>query len=166
MHWIRSTRVTLELRRVLTPQSLHPIFMICANNGGSGGERWFSRFANRSAMLVGSPYMFLFAIATIVAWALTGPLFHFSNGWQLVINSWTNLVTFVVVFLIQNSQNRDSKAINLKLDELIRSIEHAQNDMIDIERLSDKELELLGQRYERIRQEEQRRREGQTPRVS
>ncbi len=127
------------------------------NQQVSPGERWFSRFANRSAVLVGSPYMFLFAIATIVGWAVTGPMFHFSDAWQLVINSWTNLVTFLVVFLIQNSQNRDSKAINLKLDELIRSFEHAQNEMISIERLSDKELEQLSAQYERIKKEEEKR---------
>lgn len=106
--------------------------------------------------------MFLFAIATIVGWVVTGPMFHFSDAWQLVINSWTNLVTFLVVFLIQNSQNRDSKAINLKLDELIRSLEHAQNEMISIERLSDKELEELSSQYERIKKEEERR-QGRRP---
>ncbi len=119
--------------------------------------RWFSRFANSSATLVGSPYMFLFACLTIVGWAVTGPMFHYSDAWQLVINSWTNIVTFVVVFLIQNSQNRDSKAINLKLDELILAIQHAQNDMINIERLTDKELEGLSERYELIRRELKRR---------
>jgi low affinity Fe/Cu permease len=117
--------------------------------------RWFARFANTSATLVGSPWMFLLALATIVVWVVTGPLFHFSEGWQLVINSWTNIATFIVVFLIQNSQNRDSRAMNLKLDELIRSIQQAQNDMIHIERLTDKELEVLAERYERIRKRAQ-----------
>lgn len=114
---------------------------------------WFTRAANRSASIVGSPAMFIFAVATVIAWVVTGPIFHFSDTWQLVINSWTNVATFLVVFLIQNTQNRDSKAINLKLDELIRSREEARNEMIDIERLSDKELEQLADRYQRIRDE-------------
>ncbi len=119
---------------------------------------WFTRLANWSAFYVGSPGMFIFAIATIIAWLVTGPLFHFSNTWQLVINSWTNIATFLVVFLIQNTQNRDSKAINLKLDELIRSLDNAHNELIDIERLSDRELERLADRYQRIRDEWELRR--------
>ncbi len=114
-------------------------------------DKLFSRLASFSAGLVGSPYMFLFALVTIVVWLVTGPIFHYSDAWQLIINSWTNIVTFVVVFLIQNAQNRDSKAINLKLDELIRSFEHARNEMINIEQLSDSELQELAQLYERIR---------------
>jgi low affinity Fe/Cu permease len=121
-------------------------------------ERAFSRLANYSATLVGSPFMFLFALATVVAWVVTGPIFRYSDAWQLVINSWTNIVTFLVVFLIQNSQNRDSKAMNLKLDELIRSFEHARNEMINIEQLSDKELQELSERYDRIRREWDERR--------
>lgn len=109
---------------------------------------------------MGSPAAFIFALTTVVAWLITGPFFHYSNAWQLVVNSWTNIATFLVVFLIQNSQNRDSRAINLKLDELIRSTERAHNEMIDIERLPDKELELLAKRYERIRQEWDERRNG------
>jgi low affinity Fe/Cu permease len=127
---------------------------------GDSPERLFSRFASFSAGVVGSPFMFLFALLTIVAWIITGPIFHYSDAWQLIINSWTNVVTFIVVFLIQNAQNRDSKAINLKLDELIRSVEHARNDMINIEQLSDKELQGLAERYERIRQEWDERRHG------
>ncbi|HEU5452941.1 MAG TPA: low affinity iron permease family protein, partial [Terriglobales bacterium] len=97
---------------------------------------WFTRTATWAATAVGSPAMFIFALATIAAWLITGPIYHFSDTWQLLINSWTNIATFLVVFLIQNTQNRDAKAINLKLDELIRSVEGAQNEMIDIERLS------------------------------
>ncbi len=123
-------------------------------------DKLFSRFASFSAGLVGSPYMFLFALVTIIAWIITGPIFHYSDAWQLIIHSWTNIVTFLVVFLIQNAQNRDSKAINLKLDELIRSFEHARNDMINIEQLSDKELQDLAERYERIRHEWDERRRG------
>src|SRR5690348_4952470 len=99
-------------------------------------HRTFSRFASYSSNLVGSPGAFLFALVTIAVWFAVGPIFHFSDTWQLVVNSWTNIATFVVVFLIQNAQNRDSKAINLKLAELIRAIGPAREDMIDIERLS------------------------------
>lgn len=121
-------------------------------------DRFFSRFATYSSNLVGSPAAFLFALVTIVAWFAVGPIFHFSDTWQLIVNSWTNIATFVVVFLIQNAQNRDSKAINLKLAELIRAVGPAREDMIDIERLSDKELEALSTRYSRIREEWERRR--------
>lgn len=101
--------------------------------------------------------MFLFALVTIASWLVTGPIFHYSDAWQLTINSWTNIVTFVVVFLIQNAQNRDSKAMNLKLDELLRWIEHAREDMINIEKLSDKDLQSLAEKYERIQQEREHR---------
>ena len=131
-----------------------------ANPRKQTSGNWFTNFANASSAAVGSPVAFLFAGATIVAWLITGPIFHYSDAWQLVVNSWTNVMTFLVVFLIQNSQNRDSRAINLKLDELIRSTERAHNEMIDIERLSDKELETLAKRYERIRKEWDERRSG------
>ena len=121
-------------------------------------ERSFSRFATYSSNLVGSPGAFLFALVTIAAWFAVGPIFHFSDTWKLIVNSWTNIATFVVVFLIQNAQNRDSKAINLKLAELIRAVGPAREDMIDIERLTDKELEELSKRYSQIRKEWERRR--------
>ena len=121
-------------------------------------EHRFSRVATYSSNLVGSPGAFLFALVTIVVWFAVGPIFHFSDTWQLIVNSWTNIVTFVVVFLIQNAQNRDSKAINLKLAELIRAVGPARDDMMDIERLTDKELEALSDRYVRIRKEWERRR--------
>jgi low affinity Fe/Cu permease len=111
---------------------------------------WFSRFASRIARWVGHPYMFLFAVLTLIVWAVSGPVFHFSDTWQLVINTGTTIVTFLVVFLIQNTQNRDAKALHLKLDELIRSHIPARNDMIDIENLSDEELAELEKRYAAI----------------
>ncbi|MBV9483292.1 MAG: low affinity iron permease family protein [Acidobacteria bacterium] len=120
-------------------------------------ERGFSKFATYSSNLVGSPGAFLFALGTIVAWLAVGPIFHFSDSWQLIVNSWTNIATFIVVFLIQNAQNRDSKAINLKLAELIRAVRPARDDMMDIERLTDKELEQLAERYTQIRKERQRK---------
>ena len=118
---------------------------------------WFSRLASRTAQLVGHPYMFLSAVLILVAWAISGPFFHFSDTWQLIINTGTTIVTFLVVFLIQNTQNRDAKALHLKLDELIRSHVPARNDMIDIEKLSDEELDELEKRYAAICEENKAR---------
>ena len=111
---------------------------------------WFSRLAGKTAQLVGHPFMFLAAVAALVGWAASGPVFHFSDTWQLVINTGTTIITFLVVFLIQNTQNRDAKALHLKLDELIRSHVPARNDMIDIEKLSDEELDEIEKRYAAI----------------
>ena len=124
----------------------------------SGLRFWFSRFASRTAQLVGHPYMFLAAVLVIVVWALSGRIFHYSDTWQLIINTGTTIITFLVVFLIQNTQNRDAKAIHLKLDELIRSHHPASDDLIDVEKLSDEELDELEKQYERIRKECEARR--------
>ena len=97
--------------------------------------------------------MFFLACLGIVAWLLTGPYFHYSDTWQLIVNTATTIVTFLMVFLIQNTQNRDTRAINLKLDEVIRSHNNAHNEMINIEKLSDEELEKLAKHYDRIREE-------------
>ena len=113
----------------------------------------FGRFAAASSASLGSKWATLCAILVILVWAATGPMFHYSDTWQLVINTGTTIVTFLMVFLIQNTQNRDSRAINLKLDELIRATETAGDQMMDIERLSDKELEAMHAKYERIRAE-------------
>jgi low affinity Fe/Cu permease len=113
----------------------------------------FRRFAARVAHGVGHAYTFLGALLLIVAWAATGPIFHWSDTWQLVINTGTTIVTFLMVFLIQNTQNRDAKAIHLKLDELIKAIEPARNAMIDLEDLEDDKLEELEREYRRIRDE-------------
>lgn len=110
--------------------------------------------------------MFLAAVVILLLWAASGPLFHFSDTWQLIINTGTTIVTFLVVFLIQNTQNRDAKAIHLKLDELIRSHIPAHNDMIDIENLSDEELEALRSRYAALCDEQQKRLEGKENRNS
>src|SRR5437660_1599198 len=130
----------------------------------SGGlNLWFSRFASETAHVVGHPYMFLFAVVVLVLWAVSGPFFHFSDTWQLIINTGTTIITFLVVFLIQNTQNRDAKALHLKLDELIRSHHPANDDLIDIQKLSDEELDELEKRYEAIRKEcEARRAAGET----
>jgi len=113
----------------------------------------FGHFSAKASAWLGSKWAFLAALLVIVGWACTGPLFHYSDTWQLVINTGTTIVTFVMVFLIQNTQNRDSRAINLKLDELIRSIDAAEDEMLDIESLSDEELNDLHKRYEAIRAE-------------
>jgi low affinity Fe/Cu permease len=112
---------------------------------------WFGRFAASSSGWLGSKWAFAGAGIVIVVWAMTGPLFHYSDTWQLVINTGTTIVTFLMVFLIQNTQNRDARAINLKLNELIRAIDKAGDHMIDIENLSDLELDELQAKYEKIR---------------
>src|SRR6059058_4366145 len=110
----------------------------------------FRRFAQTSAQLVGSAWAFIVAVVVIVVWAITGPVFGFSDTWQLVINTGTTIVTFLMVFLIQNTQNRDSKALHLKLDELIRAVRGARNTVIDLDDLSDEELEKLRRHYLRL----------------
>jgi low affinity Fe/Cu permease len=124
----------------------------------SGLRFWFSRFASRTAQLVAHPYMFIAAVVVIIVWALSGRVFHYSDTWQLIINTGTTIITFLVVFLIQNTQNRDAKAIHLKLDELIRSHHPASDELIDVEKLSDEELDELEKQYERIRKECEARR--------
>jgi low affinity Fe/Cu permease len=111
----------------------------------------FGRFAARCSHYLGSRWAFVAAIGVIVVWGITGPVFHFSDTWQLVINTGTTIVTFLMVFLIQNSQNRDAKAIHLKLNELIHAVDKAKNRMIDVENLSDLELDELARTYEKIR---------------
>ena len=117
----------------------------------------FRTFASKASYVVGTKWAFLAAALLIVAWAASGPFFHYSNTWQLVVNTATTVVTLLMVFLIQNSQNRDARAIHLKLDEIIRSIQPARNEMIDIEKLSDEELQALSKKFEAIRAESQAR---------
>jgi len=111
----------------------------------------FGRFAGSASAWLGSTWAFLGAGIVIVVWAATGPIFHFSDRWAEVLDTATSLLTFLMVFLIQNTQNRDARAINLKLNELIRAIDSARNQMIDIERLTDLELDELQANYERVR---------------
>lgn len=117
----------------------------------------FSRFASKTAQVIGHPFVFLSALIIVIVWGATGPLFRYSDTWQLVINTGTTIITFLVVFLIQNTQNRDAKALHLKLDELIRSHVPAHNEMIDIEKLSDAELDELEKRYAAICAEQKNR---------
>ena len=114
----------------------------------------------------GSTSGFAFALGVIVVWAVLGPLFHFSNTWQLVINTGTTIVTFLMVFLIQNTQNRDAKAIHLKLDELIRSKRGARNTLVDLENCTDEELEQIEHEFKRVRRRAERQRDGKQDEVA
>ena len=107
----------------------------------------FSRFAKWTARQTGHPSIFGLAVLTIIAWIATGPLFGFSDTWQLVVNTGTTIVTFLMVFLIQNTQNRDSEAMQLKLDEIIRSMEGAHNVLLDLEELEENQLDRIRERY-------------------
>jgi low affinity Fe/Cu permease len=124
---------------------------------------WFSSVATAASNAMGSATAFFFAIGIIVMWALSGPMFDYSDTWQLIINTGTTILTFLMVFLIQNTQNRDAKAINLKLNELIHAVNKAHNEMIDIEKLSDEELKRLDEYYMKIREEGARRRAAGEP---
>ena len=112
----------------------------------------FRVFARRSSRMLGSAWAFAAAVLVILVWLLTGPIFHFSDTWQLIINTATTVITFLMVFLIQNTQNRDAKAVHLKLDELIRAIKDARNELVDLEELSDEELQKLEQQFRNMRQ--------------
>ena len=116
----------------------------------------FRIFARRSSIVLGSAWAFALATVIIAIWGLTGPAFHFSNTWQLIINTGTTIVTFLMVFLIQNTQNRDSKAVNLKLDEIIRAVKGARNQLINLEGLSDEDLKNLEKQFERVRRKAER----------
>ena len=111
----------------------------------------FRVFARHSAIALGSAWAFAGAVLVILVWVLTGPMFHFSDTWQLVINTATTIVTFLMVFLIQNTQNRDAKAVHLKLDEVIRALKGARNQLVDLENLSDEELKKLEEQFKSMR---------------
>src|SRR5687767_12810820 len=113
-------------------------------------KSWFSRFAKSTARITGKSLTFMIAVSVVAAWAVTGPLFGFSDTWQLVINTGTTIVTFLMVFLIQSTQNRDAKAVHLKLDELIRALRGARNSLVDLEHLSEKELEDLATEFQSL----------------
>jgi low affinity Fe/Cu permease len=111
----------------------------------------FRVFARRSSIILGSAWAFAAAVLVIAVWLLTGPAFHFSDTWQLIINTATTIITFLMVFLIQNTQNRDAKAVHLKLDEIIRAIKGARNELVDLEELSDEDLKKLEEQFRRMR---------------
>jgi low affinity Fe/Cu permease len=125
---------------------------------GNGDRGFFCRirdafgvFARKTSNVLGTAWVFVIAILIIVVWATTGPAFGYSDTWQLIINTGTTIVTFLMVFLIQNTQNRDAKAVHLKLDELIRAISGARNKLVDLEKLSDDELKTLETEFEKLR---------------
>ncbi|HET9531797.1 MAG TPA: low affinity iron permease family protein [Blastocatellia bacterium] len=113
----------------------------------------FTVLATKASQIMGTPWAFLLATIGIITWALTGPVFGFSDTWQLVINTGTTIITFLMVFLIQNTQNRDARAMHLKLDELISAVRNARNEMINIENLSDDELERIALRYQKLKED-------------
>ena len=122
----------------------------------SGFKQHFQRWAQKTSAAVGSHWAFLVASLTILVWAITGPIFRYSNTWQLVINTGTTIVTFLMVFLIQNTQNRDAKEIHLKLDELIRAKHGARNKMVDLENCTDEELAEIEREFKRVRRRAER----------
>ncbi len=119
------------------------------NNNSS----FFQRFSTQTARLSGKPLTFVTAAAVVIIWAVSGPIFGFSDTWQLVINTGTTIITFLMVFLIQNTQNRDTVAIQLKLDEIIMALSHAHNEMIDAEDLDEAELESAHERMKKLAEE-------------
>lgn len=113
---------------------------------------WFTRFAKSAARVTGRPAAFALAVFVILAWAVTGPIFDFSNTWQLIVNTGTTIMTFLMVFLIQNTQNRDTEAMQVKLDELIRVTPGAHNALLDLEELDENQLDRIRARYEALAQ--------------
>ncbi len=111
---------------------------------------WYSKFAKNAAHFCGRPRVFTIAVAIVLIWIVTGPLFHFSDTWQLVINTGTTIITFLMVFLIQNTQNRDTEAIQVKLDELIRATTGAHNALLDLEELEEENLDVFRVKYQAL----------------
>jgi low affinity Fe/Cu permease len=111
---------------------------------------WFTRFANGASRATGRPGTFVLALIVVLTWAITGPIFKFSDTWQLVINTGTTIITFLMVFLIQNTQNRDAEAMHVKMDELIRALSGAHNALLDLEELDDKTLDTIRARYRKL----------------
>jgi low affinity Fe/Cu permease len=114
---------------------------------------WYSQFAKRAAHFCGRPRVFTIAVGIILVWLITGPIFHYSDTWQLVINTGTTIITFLMVFLIQNTQNRDTQAIQVKLDELIRATQGAHNALLDLEELEEETLEAFRLKYQALAKE-------------
>ena len=124
-------------------------------------QSWsFSDVARQASCLLGTPLAFAAACAVVVGWVITGPLFGYSDTWQLVINTGTTIVTFLMVFLVQHTQNRDSRALHLKLDEVLRSLDTARNKLMDIENCSDEELNRIERQFKALRMREERQKSG------
>ena len=123
----------------------------------------FHKFAVKTSKLAGSPWMFAGALLLIVIWGLTGSVFHFSDTWQLVINTGTTIITFLMVFLIQNTQSRESEAIQLDLDELLRAVTKARTSLVDLEELSEEELEHLHEEFRRWREQASHKNSSRSP---
>ncbi len=119
-------------------------------NSPNEKRNWFREFAHGTSWIVGTPTAFALAILLILVWLLSGPLFHFSDTWQLVINTSTTIITFLMVFVIQNSQNRDSQAFHLKLNELIRAVRGARTELVDLEDLTDEELRAMQEEFKAL----------------
>ena len=113
-------------------------------------KKRFNRLAEATAHALGTAWAFVIAVSTVLIWAASGPVFHFNDTWQLTINTGTTIVTFLMVFLIQNTQNRDARATQLKLDELLRAVERARNSMVNLQDLTDQELDALEQDFRRL----------------
>ena len=123
----------------------------------------FRKFAQATSRAVGSSWAFILAVLVLMVWAVTGPMFNYSDTWQLIINTGTTIVTFLMVFLIQNTQNRDAKAIHLKLDELIKGVKGARTGLVNLEQLSDADLERLHKEFERLHESVSHLHEQQAP---
>ena len=113
---------------------------------------FFHKFAERTAATVGSPWAFIAAVAAVLIWGITGPLFGYSDSWQLFINTGTTIVTFLMVFVIQNTQNRDARVVALKLDELLRGVQGARTELVQLDEMSDEDLELVREEFMRLRE--------------
>ncbi len=142
--------MTMETQKEKLKQRERPRGFFCVVSDA------FRIVARRSSMVLGSAWAFASAILIIVTWGLTGPTFHYSDTWQLIINTGTTIVTFLMVFLIQNTQNRDAKAAHLKLDEVIRALKGARNEFIDLEKLADEDLTGLEKQFKRVRKKAER----------
>jgi low affinity Fe/Cu permease len=128
----------------------------CSDKRGNRSDRrqinqLFRRIAEHTALLVGTPWAFILAAAVIIAWGASGPLFDYSDTWQLVVNTGTTIITFLIVFLIQNTQNRESRIMRLKLDELLRGVEGARTGFVSLDKMTDKELDEIEKEFERLR---------------
>src|ERR1700751_1534022 len=110
----------------------------------------FRKFSEKVAKAVGSPWAFVIAIVVVIAWAVSGPVFHYSDTWQLVINTGTTIITFLIVFLIQNTQNRESRVVRLKLDELLRGLQGARTAFVSLDKMTDAELDEIEKEFERL----------------